>query len=121
MRSLLGMVTIVSVLCLGPAAAFGQSAQEPSASVPRLINITGAFRPADGQPPAGVETVTLAIASGASFVSAGGTLQLTISDKPRLQPPPPGHGPIPPATFGDVVPDGDGLLSLRDEDLLALI
>jgi endosialidase-like protein len=36
-------------------------AQEPSVSVPRLINITGVFRPADGQPPAAVETVTLAI------------------------------------------------------------
>jgi endosialidase-like protein len=36
-------------------------AQSPDQSVPRLINITGVFRPADGQPPAAVETVTLAI------------------------------------------------------------
>ena len=32
-----------------------------SAPVPRLINISGVFRPADGQPAAAVETVTLSI------------------------------------------------------------
>ena len=46
-------------LCLSPLTALAQVSQE--ASVPRLINITGVFRPADGRPPAAVETVTLAI------------------------------------------------------------
>ena len=32
-----------------------------SASVPRLINVSGVFRPADGQPASAVETVTLSI------------------------------------------------------------
>jgi hypothetical protein len=32
-----------------------------SVPVPRLINITGVFRPAGGQPPNSVETVTLSI------------------------------------------------------------
>jgi len=34
-------------------------AQNPS--VPRVINITGVFRPADGQPPATTETITLSL------------------------------------------------------------
>ena len=33
----------------------------PSTSVPRLINVSGVFQPADGQPPAPVEVVTLSI------------------------------------------------------------
>jgi endosialidase-like protein len=53
----------VTVLALAlPTAVLAQSARiDSSLSVPRLINITGVFRPADGQPPASVETVTLAI------------------------------------------------------------
>jgi hypothetical protein len=105
------MVTIVSVLCLGPAAAFGQSAQEPSASVPRLINITGAFRPADGQPPAGVETVTLAIYAD----EQGGTplwqetQTVTLDDRGRyallLGAT---SGGIPPEIFGSTAPHWPG-------------
>jgi len=53
-----GLGAILLVL-LSPLTALAQVSQEPS--VPRLINITGVFRPADGQPPAAVETVTLAI------------------------------------------------------------
>ena len=51
----------VLVLLVSQATASAQSAQDPSVSVPRLIHITGAFRPADGQPPASVETVTLSV------------------------------------------------------------
>lgn len=36
---------------------------EPSASVPRLINVSGTFRPSDGRPPAPVKTVRLALYS----------------------------------------------------------
>ena len=36
-------------------------AQSSQASVPRVINFTGVFQPADGQPPRAVETVTLAL------------------------------------------------------------
>ena len=49
----------ILLLFLSPLTALAQVSQEPS--VPRVINITGVFRPADGQPPAAVETVTLAI------------------------------------------------------------
>ena len=43
----------------------GQSSQltgsQPSISVPRLIKFSGVFQPADGQPPASMEVVTLSI------------------------------------------------------------
>jgi hypothetical protein len=58
-----GLVAIL-FLCLSPLTALAQVSQEPS--VPRLINITGVFRPADGQPPAAVETITLAIYADAT-------------------------------------------------------
>src|SRR5262245_21177551 len=47
------------LVLLLPVAALAQSAQDQS--VPRLINITGVFRPADGQPAGPVATVTLSI------------------------------------------------------------
>src|SRR3954463_12307542 len=63
-----------------PLAGFAQSAQSESpASVPRLINITGGFRPADGQPPAAVETVTLAIYADAEAARRSGR-------KPKARP-----------------------------------
>ena len=43
-----------------PIPLFAQSAQAPSIAMPRLISVSGA-RLADGQPPAAVETVTLAV------------------------------------------------------------
>ena len=52
------------LVALSIVAAFTQTtarAQTQDQSVPRLINITGVFRPADGQPPAAVETAKLAI------------------------------------------------------------
>jgi endosialidase-like protein len=49
-------VALSSVLLLSPMVARAQDQ-----SVPRLINITGVFRPADGQPPAATETITVSI------------------------------------------------------------
>jgi len=56
MRQITVAVLLVLFVSSSPARA-----QSPDQSVPRLINLTGVFRPADGQPPAAVETVTLAI------------------------------------------------------------
>lgn len=67
----------------------------------------------------GTETVLLTIANGATWVSAGGTSQVTISDKPRLTPPPPGPGPIPTGTFGDARAN-DKLFDEQDRDNLFL-
>src|SRR3954466_1510851 len=58
MRQVFGVLTI---LLVSSVMASAQSAQSSSTSVPRLINITGVFRPADGQAPATVESVTLSI------------------------------------------------------------
>ena len=45
-----------------PVTALAQAAPAgPAVTVPRLIEITGVFQPADGQPPAPVEVVTLSI------------------------------------------------------------
>src|SRR3954463_15155717 len=52
--------TLLALLpSLFPTVASAQAAQEQS--VPRLITVTGVFRPADGQAPATVETVTLSV------------------------------------------------------------
>ena len=59
MRPRPAVSSFFSALLLLPIAVFAQSAQDQSASVPRLITITGVYRPADGKPPAAVETVTL--------------------------------------------------------------
>ena len=58
---------LLSVMCLAIAgvlsseAVLAQSSPSTSTSVPRLIAITGVFRPADGRPASAVETVTLSI------------------------------------------------------------
>src|SRR5262245_21848479 len=57
MRQLTSFFAAVVVVLLSPIAALAQSGQ----AVPRLITITGAYRPADGQPLNAVETVTLSI------------------------------------------------------------
>ena len=52
------------VVLLSPTVFFAQAPQQSqstSMSVPRLIRLTGTFRPADGQNPLSVETVTVAI------------------------------------------------------------
>ena len=54
--------TLLVLLVLSPDAIFAQSSQSVSSGpVPRLINISGIFRPANGQPAGAVETVTLSI------------------------------------------------------------
>jgi hypothetical protein len=58
MRQLPVLLSSLLLLSL-PVAGFAQSPQEPS--VPRLINVTGVYRPADGQPAGAVATVTLSI------------------------------------------------------------
>src|SRR5262245_2145814 len=53
---------VLLVLVLVPSAIAAQSSQSvSSAAVPRLIEVTGVFRPADGLPAGPVETVTLSI------------------------------------------------------------
>src|SRR6476659_7422309 len=61
---------LTATIVLTPLAASAQDApssssrpqsSSPSMSVPRLINLSGVFRPADGLPLGGVETVTFAI------------------------------------------------------------
>src|SRR3954468_21740727 len=95
----------IAAALIFPLAGFAQSAQSESpASVPRLINITGVFRPADGAPPAAVETVTLAIYAEAE----GGaplwqeTQSVTIDDRGRysLLLGATSRGGIPPELFG---------------------
>src|SRR5437870_865047 len=49
---------IVFVVCV-PVVVLAQSSQ--TASVPRLVNVTGVFQPADGRPAGAVETITLSI------------------------------------------------------------
>jgi hypothetical protein len=61
MRLLSAMSSLI-VVVLSSSAVCAQSLQSASSqSVPRLINITGVFRPANGQPAGPVETVTLSI------------------------------------------------------------
>src|SRR5689334_1793617 len=54
----------VFLVLMSTTSSFAQSArQEPFVSVPRLINVTGAFQPADGQPPPSEIGVILSIYS----------------------------------------------------------
>ena len=70
-------LSVLSTLRLRPAP------QEQS--VPRLITISGVFRPADGTPPAAVETVTLSVYAdpqgGAPVFQE--TQQVTLDDRGR--------------------------------------
>ena len=62
MRQLSAIRALLVLIVLAPSAIFAQSASSSSAvAVPRLINISGVFRPANGQPAGAVETVTLSI------------------------------------------------------------
>src|SRR5215831_16040441 len=54
-------VAIVCSLLLLPGSVSAQSASGADASVPRLMQFNGTFRPANGEPPAPVEIVTFAI------------------------------------------------------------
>ena len=62
MRFVSAVCAALALALLSPLAVLAQpAAPPPSLSVPRLINISGVFQPADGQPPAPVEVVTLSI------------------------------------------------------------
>ena len=62
MRWITAALVALSLVLTLPLTALAQSAPaEPTVTVPRLIQITGVFQPADGQPPAPVEVVTLSI------------------------------------------------------------
>src|SRR6478735_2130788 len=71
------------VLSLSSTMAFAQATEEQP--VPRLITISGVYRPADGQPFATVETVTLSVYAD----QQGGTplfqetQQVTLDDRGR--------------------------------------
>ena len=54
-------VAIVCSLLLLPGSVSAQSVSGADASVPRLMQFNGTFRPANGEPPAPVEIVTFAI------------------------------------------------------------
>jgi hypothetical protein len=58
-RRQLAVLMAILLVLLSPIAASAQSTS--SSSVPRLISITGVFRPTDGQPAGPVATVTLSI------------------------------------------------------------
>jgi len=83
MRPVYRNLIVVIVVFLLRGVVFAQSTQDQSA--PRLITITGVYRPADGQPPATVETVTLSVYADPQ----GGTpvfqemQQVTIDDRGR--------------------------------------
>src|SRR4051812_29693871 len=61
MRMMSATSSFIAVV-LSASAISAQSTQSTSSpSVPRLINVSGVFRPADGQPARAVETVTFSI------------------------------------------------------------
>jgi Chaperone of endosialidase len=84
MRHLLVIPAFFIALLVSPIAAIAQ-AQDQSASIPRLITITGVYRPADGTPSAAVETVTLSVYAeqqgGAPLFQE--TQQVTLDDRGR--------------------------------------
>ncbi len=61
MRVLLARVSILSVCVLAVSAAPARGQSTTLTSMPLLMRVTSSFRPADGQPPAPVETMTLSI------------------------------------------------------------
>ena len=61
MRVLLARLSILSVCVLAVSAEPARGQSPGLTSAPRLVRFTGSFRPADGQPPAPVDTMTLSI------------------------------------------------------------
>ena len=60
MRLLPARRALLVLVVLAPRLLLAQSSQSVSSpTVPRLINVSGVFQPANGQPAANVETVTL--------------------------------------------------------------
>src|SRR6185436_14248734 len=99
------VVAVLLVLLLSSPSAQAQSSDQ---SVPRLINITGVFRPADGQPPAAVETMTLAIYAdeqgGAPLWLETQTVALDERGRYSLLLGATNPGGIPPEIFGATAP-----------------
>src|SRR5689334_16840977 len=83
MRHLLVVRAFSFLLVVSPVVAAAQSTQDQS--IPRLITITGVYRPADGKAPGAVETVTLSIYTdqqgGAPLFQE--TQQVTVDDRGR--------------------------------------
>jgi Chaperone of endosialidase len=53
---------VVSVCCaVSRAAIAAPQSTTPTTAVPRLVRVTGSFRPADGRPPAPIEQITFAV------------------------------------------------------------
>ena len=63
MRVCLTRVSLLSLCLLAAAAMPAQAQSATDATVPRLVRVTSSFQPADGKPPASVETMTLSIYS----------------------------------------------------------
>ena len=67
MRLLPAVSSLIVVVVVSSSAISAQSSQSVSSqSVPRLINVSGVFQPANGQPASAVETVTLSIYADAA-------------------------------------------------------
>jgi endosialidase-like protein len=83
MRHLFALRVSLFLLLISPIVSAAQST--PDQSIPRVITITGVYRPADGKAPGTVETVTLSIYAdqqgGAPLFQE--TQQVTLDDRGR--------------------------------------
>ena len=61
MNVLLARLSILSVCVFAIAATPAHAQSQTATSVPRIVRVTSTFHPADGRPPAAVETMTLSI------------------------------------------------------------
>jgi len=61
MNVLLARLSILSVYVFAVAATLAHAQSPTVTSVPRIVRVTSTFHPADGKPPAAVETMTLSI------------------------------------------------------------
>ena len=61
MNVLLARLSILSVYVFAIAATPAHAQSPTVTSVPRIVRVTSTFHPADGKPPAAVETMTLSI------------------------------------------------------------
>ena len=62
MRVNAALFVALAMALSSPVGLLGQSAQTtPSVSVPRLVNVTGVYQPANGQPPPPGTVVTLLV------------------------------------------------------------
>ena len=61
MRVCLARVFILSICILAVSAAPARGQSPTLTSLPPFVRVTGSFSPADGKPPAPVETMTLSV------------------------------------------------------------